>query len=127
MGGGGEKSIVHAFVVVKSVDEGGEQVLLNVDHFVFTLVDSTFDTVGFVVVHGIAHGEATHEVGDTGSFAPEVFAQDEVKMIGKQEEGMESDGTRPKLRGVAFADDCLGSQSLHPGQGSRVGEAEVIG
>ncbi len=55
MEGGGEESGVDLTVSVERVDEGREVVLSNFDIFVFTLVNSAFDTVRFVVVHGVAN------------------------------------------------------------------------
>lgn len=61
-------------MVVNSSDERGERVLHDIDHFIFTLVDGTFDSVGFVVVHGVADGEAAHEVADPWFVTALVFA-----------------------------------------------------
>lgn len=66
MGGASEEGVVHSFVVMERVDEGGEIVLLYLYHLVFAFVDSTLHAVGFVVVHGIADREAAHKVRDAG-------------------------------------------------------------
>ncbi len=51
-------------MVVKRVDERGEGVLVDFDHFVFALVDRALHSVSFVVVHGVSDREPAHEVGD---------------------------------------------------------------
>lgn len=74
MNGCCEEGVVDTLVVVERVDERSQLVLLDVDHFVFALVDGAFDTVRFVVVHGVADGEAAHKIADSGSFAAQIFA-----------------------------------------------------
>ena len=127
MEGGGKISIVDLCVVVEGVDEGGDRGLREQNIFVFTKVDGPFDTVGFVVVHGVAYAKATHEIGDPGFFTPEIFAQDEMEMVGEEEEGVERHRTGAKLRGVTFVDYRTRSQAFDPGEGSGVGEAQIVG
>jgi len=60
---------------MKCVNDAREIILGNLDHFVFTLVDGPFDTIGFVVVHRIAHRESTHEIADAGLASAEIFPE----------------------------------------------------
>ena len=41
--------------MMERVNEWEKVVLGNVDHFVFTLVNCSFDAVGLVVVHGVTN------------------------------------------------------------------------
>lgn len=79
-------------VGVQSRDKRGELVLGNLNIFVLTLIDRALDPVSLVIVHGITDGEPTHEVANTWFWAPEILAQDEVKVVGEEEKGVEGDG-----------------------------------
>lgn len=83
-------------MIMEGVDERGERILIYFNHFVFALIDGAFNSVSFVVVHGVAYREASHEVGDPWLAGAEIFAQDEVEVIGVESEGMESGGSGAK-------------------------------
>lgn len=95
-------------------------------HFVFAAIDSARCPVGFVVVHGIAHGETAHEIGNAWLWYTQIFAQNEAETIGEEEESVGGDGGGPKVRGVAFVDNCLRGETFDPGERGGVGEAEVV-
>lgn len=48
--------------------------LVKLNHFVLALVDRTFHIICFVVVHGVAYREATHEIADPREVGPLVFS-----------------------------------------------------
>ncbi len=102
-------------------------IFLDLDHFVFALIDCAFDPVGFVVVHGVADADTTHQVGDARRVSTEIFFEYQVKVIRKKEESVECDWCFAKVRGVTLADHGLWGQTLDPRERSGVGEAEVVG
>jgi len=50
-----------------------------------------------------------------------------MEVVGEEEEGVERDRARAKLRGVTFVDHSLGGQSLNPREWGGIREAEVVG
>ena len=71
-----QESVVGPCLVMERIDEARQVILGDRAHFVFTLVDGTFDGVGFVVIHRIADRETTHEIGDTWLVATQIFFDD---------------------------------------------------
>lgn len=51
---------VNVYMSMESFNEGWQIGLGDFDIFVFALIDCAFDTIGLVIVHGIADGESTH-------------------------------------------------------------------
>ncbi len=71
-----QESVVGPCLVVERIDEARQIVLGDCAHFVFALINGTFNRVGFVVIHCIADREATHEIGDTWLVATQIFFDD---------------------------------------------------
>lgn len=127
MEGREEEGVVDLVIVVDGVNERAEIVLFDWFHLVFAMIDRPPDPVGFIVVHGVAHGEPAHQVGNAGFERADILAENQVEAIWQKEEAKEGDGGGAELGGVPLGDHRLGTQAFDPGERSSVGEAEVVG
>lgn len=101
--------------------------MLNLNLLIFALINRAFDAIRFVVIHSVTHAHAAQEIADPRVITTEIFADDKVKMVGEEEEGVERDGRGTERGLVALVHDCFGVQSFDPREWGRVGEAEVVG
>jgi len=96
MKGRSEEGVVNTVVMMESINERGERILGNRSHFVFATIDGADSSMGFVVIHSVAHGSATEEVTNTRLGSALIFAKNKMKVVGKQKKAMEGDGRGAK-------------------------------
>ncbi len=72
------------------VDQHTQVILRHGLLAVFAMVNGAGGTVGFVIVHGVAHRNAAHEIANPWLAAARILAQDEVKTVGEEEESVET-------------------------------------
>jgi hypothetical protein len=94
---------------------------------VFALINRAFDPIRFVVIHRIADTDPADQIADPGVLTAEIFAYDEMEMVGEEEERVEGDRSRSEHGFVAFVHDRLRVQTFDPGEWRGVGETEVVG
>lgn len=123
-----EKSVVDARVSVKVGREGGEGGRGKFDHFVFAVVDGAGAAVFLTIGHGVADRETAHKRANAGIVPAEVFGEQEVKVVGEEEKGVERDGEMAlMLAYTLFGGERFGGETRNPRQGSAIGKAKVVG
>ena len=71
------------------VGGNGSGTTVGLNHFVLALVDGASPTIFFAVGHGVAHRNAAHELAYTRPLSSLMFGEDEVEVVGEEEEAVE--------------------------------------
>lgn len=119
---------VGILVVVEPGNKVGEGVVIDFDHFVFSLVDGATTFVFVAVSHGVANGEAAHELADTRFCAAYLFSEKEMKVTGEEDKCVKNAGEFTLMNAsTLFGCQSLGGEAGDPRKGGAVGEAEIVG
>ena len=77
---------------VEPGDETRKLGLRHLDVLILTLINGPFYIIRLVVVHGVAHRDPAEKIGDARAERTSVLPEEEMKVIGGEEEGVERDG-----------------------------------